>query len=42
VTPEGETVWEWVNPHLLDTLFGPTPAIFRSHWYARGDSRLPF
>jgi hypothetical protein len=31
VTPEGETVWEWVSPFLLvDPRFGPTPAIFRA------------
>jgi len=42
VTPERETVWEWVNPHVDDTVFGPTPAVFRSHWYERGDPRLPF
>jgi len=41
VTPEGETVWEWVNPHLADTVFGPTPVVFRSHWYMPGDPRLP-
>jgi hypothetical protein len=41
VTPGGETVWEWVNPHLADTVFGPTPVVFRSHWYGRGDPRLP-
>ncbi len=41
VTKEGETVWEWVNPHMTDTLFGPTPIVFRSHWYEPGDPRLP-
>ncbi len=41
VTSKGETVWEWVNPELVDTFFGPTPVVFRSHWYARGDERLP-
>lgn len=41
VTRDGETVWEWVNGHLLDTVFGPTPAVFRSHWYEPGDPRLP-
>jgi hypothetical protein len=41
VTREGETVWEWVNPHLVDTVFGPTPVVFRSHWYARDDARVP-
>jgi len=41
VTGQGETVWEWVNGHLVDTVFGPTPVVFRSHWYARDDRRLP-
>lgn len=41
VTPRGETVWEWVNGQLVDTVFGPTPVVFRSHWYRRGDPRLP-
>ena len=41
VTGNGETVWEWVNPHLADSVFGPTPVVFRSHWYGRGDPRLP-
>ncbi len=41
VTAEGETVWEWVNPDLLPSSFGPTPVIWRSHWYAPGDPRLP-
>lgn len=41
VTPEGETVWEWVNPVMVDTVFGPTPVVFRSHWYDRSDPRLP-
>jgi len=41
VTPTGETVWEWVNGELVDTVFGPTPVVFRSHWYGPGDPRLP-
>ncbi len=41
VTPERETVWEWVNPHMIDTVFGPTPVVFRSHWYLPDDPRLP-
>lgn len=41
VTEGRETVWEWVNPHLLDSIFGPTPVVFRSHWYAPDDPRLP-
>lgn len=41
VTVDGETVWEWVNPVLNRSSFGPTPVIWRSHWYAPGDPRLP-
>ena len=41
VTPEGETVWEWVNPVLAESQFGPTPTIYRSTWYGFGDPRLP-
>ena len=41
VTPQGETVWEWVNGCLVDTVFGPTPVVFRAHWHDRGDRRLP-
>lgn len=41
VTHEGETVWEWVNPHLADSIFGPTPVVFRAYWHHPGDSRLP-
>lgn len=41
VTPQGETVWEWVNPFLLNTAWGPTPVVFRAHWYEPGDPRLP-
>jgi hypothetical protein len=41
VTPEGETVWEWVSPFsLIDLRFGPTPAIFRAHRYCLDDPRL--
>jgi len=41
VTPEQETVWEWVTPFsFLDPRFGPTPAIFRAHRYALDDPRL--
>lgn len=41
VTPEGETVWEWIAPFLLlDPRFGPTPAIFRAHRIALDDPRL--
>jgi hypothetical protein len=41
VTPQGETVWEWVNPVMRMTSFGPTPVVFRAHWYQPGDPRLP-
>ena len=41
VTAERETVWEWVNPQIRMSHFGPTPVIWRSHWYAPGDPRLP-
>jgi hypothetical protein len=40
VTPEMETVWEYVSPFLLEGRFGPTPAIFRAHRYASDDPRL--
>jgi len=41
VTPEGETVWEWVSPFLLiDPRFGPTPAIFRARRIPLDDPRL--
>ena len=41
VTPEGETVWEWVNPVLAESQFGPTPTVYRSTWYGLDDPRLP-
>ncbi len=40
VTPEGETVWEYVSPFVLESRFGPTPAVFRAHRYASDDPRL--
>jgi hypothetical protein len=41
VTPERETVWEYVSPFLhLDPRFGPTPAVFRAHRYEADDPRL--
>jgi hypothetical protein len=40
VTPEGETVWEYVSPWILPSNFGPTPAVFRAHRIPAGDSRL--
>ena len=34
ITPERETVWEYVSPFtLIDKRFGPTPAVFRAHRY---------
>lgn len=30
ITPERETVWEYVSPWTLPSTFGPTPAVFRS------------
>ena len=40
VTPEGETVWEYVSPFVLESRFGPTPAVFRAHRYAADDPRF--
>jgi hypothetical protein len=41
ITPEGETVWEYVSPWLLThPRFGPSPAIFRSYRLAGDDPRL--
>ena len=40
VTPEGETVWEYVSGLISEGRFGPTPAIFRAHRYALDDARL--
>ncbi len=40
VTREGETVWEYVSPFLLESQFGPTPAVFRAHRYAADDPRF--
>lgn len=33
VTPEGETVWEFVSPFYYTSPFGETPAVFRAHRY---------
>jgi outer membrane protein assembly factor BamB len=33
VTPEGETVWEFVSPFFYESAFGETPAVFRAHRY---------
>lgn len=41
VTPERETVWEYVSPFtLVDARFGPTPALFRAHRYRSDDPEL--
>lgn len=41
VTPERETVWEYVSPFtLIDPRFGPTPAVFRAHRYRLDDPRF--
>lgn len=40
VTPERETVWEYVSPFILESKFGPTPAIFRAHRIPADDPRL--
>ena len=40
VTPEGDIVWEYVSPFMMESAFGPTPAIFRAHRYPPDDPRL--
>lgn len=40
ITPEGETVWEWVSPWTLPSRFGPTPVVFRAYRIAADDPRL--
>jgi hypothetical protein len=41
VTPEGETVWEYVSPWLLPSpSFGLSTAVFRSYRIAPDDARL--
>ncbi|MCH9672460.1 MAG: aryl-sulfate sulfotransferase [Gammaproteobacteria bacterium] len=40
VTPEGETVWEFVTPFMYPSRFGHTPAIFRAHRYLESDPRV--
>lgn len=37
ITPEGEVVWDYLSPYVFESVFGPTPAIFRAHRYA-GDA----
>jgi len=41
VTPEGETVWEYVSPWMMPSpRFGPTPVVFRAYRIAEDDPRL--
>jgi hypothetical protein len=40
VTPEGETVWEFVSPWVLPSPYGPTSAVFRAYRIAENDPRL--
>ena len=41
VTPEGETVWEYVSPfQLVHPKFGVTAAVPRAYRYAPDDPRL--
>jgi hypothetical protein len=40
ITPEGETVWEYVSPWMLPSRFGPSPAVFRAYQVAEDDPRL--
>jgi Arylsulfotransferase (ASST) len=40
ITPDGETVWEFVSPWLLPSRFGATAAVFRAYRIPRGDPRL--
>jgi hypothetical protein len=40
VTPEGETVWEYVSPWMMPSRFGATAAVFRAYRVAEDDPRL--
>lgn len=40
VTPDGETVWEYVSPWVLPSFFGPTTVVFRAYRIAENDPRL--
>jgi hypothetical protein len=40
VTPEGETVWEYVSPWILPSSFGPTTVVFRAYRIGSDDERL--
>lgn len=36
VTPEGEAVWEYINPYFTDSPLGVRNAVFRAEHYAPG------
>lgn len=40
VTPDHDTVWEYVSPWTIPSNFGPTPAVFRSFRIDTDDPRL--
>jgi hypothetical protein len=40
ITKERETVWEYVSPWIVDSRFGPTPAVFRAYRIPANDKRL--
>jgi hypothetical protein len=40
ITPERETVWEYVSPWVLPSNFGPTSAVFRAYRIAEDDPRI--
>jgi hypothetical protein len=40
VTPDGETVWEYVSPWMMPSRFGATAAVFRAYRVAEDDPRL--
>jgi hypothetical protein len=40
VTPERETVWEYVSPFVMGSRFGASPAVFRAHRYGFDDGRV--
>ena len=40
ITPEGETVWEYVSPWVVPSRFGPTSAVFRAYRIGENDPRL--
>ena len=40
ITPEGETVWEYVSPWMVPSRFGPSTAVFRAYRIPEDDARL--